>query len=202
MTTFAELQADVYEITKRPDKVALTTIAIRKATLKFHMADYWIRDLVLGAVVPLTPLFTGQGRFSIDTTASPFTRFRKAQLIREYVNPPTGMERNYTRIEANDVIDDYNVEKVDYWYEAGTSIYLNSYTLITNAVVNYYRFPVVTADANYSSWIADVLRDAISIEAAAEVFKAVGKDDEFQRMKAEFDGNLMLLRTMVTSGTP
>ena len=112
-----------------------------------------------------------------------------------------GLSEKAIRI-CDDIIDDYNVEKVDYWYQAGTGIYLNSYTVITNAAVNYYRFPVVTADVNYSSWIADMLRDAISIEAAAEVFKAIGKDDEFQRMKAEFEGNLSLLRTMVTSSTP
>ena len=199
MTTFAELQADVITETKRPDKTSLITLEIQKATLKFHMADFWLNDLVKGAVVPLTPLYSGQGRYQIDTTASPFTRFRKAQLIREYVAPPTGLERNYSRIEANDIIDSYNVEKVDYWYQAGSSIYLNSLTEISNASVNYYRVPVITADVNYSSWIADLFKYAIIMEAAAGVFKAIGKDDEFQRMRAEFSENLALLRTMVTS---
>lgn len=201
MTTFAELQADVITETKRPDKTDLINLEIQKATLKFHMADFWLRDQVVGAVVTLTPLFSGVGRYQIDTTASPFTRFRKASLIRQYVNPPTGLERNYTRIEADDIIDSYNVEKVDYWYQAGTTIYLNSYDVITQAAVNYFRFPVITADLNYSSWIADIYKFGIIMEAAAGVFKAIGKDDEYQRLAKEYQDNLSLLRTMVTSGT-
>lgn len=199
MTTFAQLQTDVYSITGRPDRVSETQIGIRRATLKFHMADFWLQDLVKDAVVPVTPLFVSDFRYQIDTTQSPFLRFRRAQQVRQYLNPPTGTELYFDRVEANDLIDDYAIEKWNYWYQAGTSIQVRSDTGMTNIAVNYYRYPVVTADLNYSSWIADIFSDAITMEAAAEVFKAIGKDDEFQRMRAEYLDNLSLLRTMVTS---
>ena len=43
--TLAELIAEAYTLTARPDLVAETASAIRKATLKMHSVDYFYRDL-------------------------------------------------------------------------------------------------------------------------------------------------------------
>ena len=45
MATLAALLADVYSLTTRPDLVAESTVAVRKATLKAHLSDYFFRDL-------------------------------------------------------------------------------------------------------------------------------------------------------------
>ena len=46
MTTLAELELQVYQITNRADLVAETKLAIRQATIAFHHANYFWRDCV------------------------------------------------------------------------------------------------------------------------------------------------------------
>jgi len=43
--SLAQLSTDVIALTKRPDLVAETTLAVKMATLKAHNSDYYPRDL-------------------------------------------------------------------------------------------------------------------------------------------------------------
>jgi hypothetical protein len=51
VATLAELQADVITITNRPDLVAETLLAVKKATLKMHQLDFFYKDLVESGLV-------------------------------------------------------------------------------------------------------------------------------------------------------
>ena len=43
--TLAELIAEVYLLTNRPDRVAMTTSAVKAATLKAHKSDFFSKDI-------------------------------------------------------------------------------------------------------------------------------------------------------------
>lgn len=194
MTTFAEIQADVFQTTKRPDLVADTTIAIRKATMKFHSADDWLPDLVT-VTVPLTPLFSGDARFSIPTNTAPFVRFRKEYMIRQLVSPPTSNSgQPLESLQLTDLYDrEYAIEKNNYYYRAGNSLTLRTAILWVNAAVTYFQYPI-TDELTYSSWIADAYRDMITEEACAHLFKMIGKDNVWEQYRAMFTENLAQLR--------
>ncbi len=194
MTTFAQLQDGVFNETKRPDLVTETANAIRRATLKFHTADKWLRDLV-NAIVPLTPLYSGDPRFQIDLTTAPFVRFRDINSVKEYVNPPGCSFIQFSRREVDDLLDyQYGIEDTNYYYRAGNTLNLRCQNLITNASVWYYQFPVTSADVSYSSWIADVMPDAIIQEACIALFNMIGKESSARVYQNFFNENLALLR--------
>lgn len=192
MTTFAELQQDVYTLTNRPDLVNETARAIRKATIKFHAADKWLRDQNT-VVVPLTPLNPGDSRYSIPTNSAPFIRFRDVHMVRQYVNPPNGMFVELKKLEIDNLLDDYGREEYNYYYRSGTSLTLRTYGSWQEAEIVYYQFPDTSPDT-YSSWIADLYRDFIVEEASAGIFKMIGQDANFQQFEKYFVENLALLR--------
>ena len=193
MTTYAELQADVFRATNRPDLVSETEMAIRKATLRFHSADKWINDEVV-QVVPVTPLFAGDFRYAILTTT--FTRFRDLKMLKEYLNPPTWHWIQFEKRAPDDLLDDYKCEIQNYYTRVGNTLTVRAERAMTNLEATYYQFPVVTT-AGYSSWIADLYRDGIVREAMLDIFQMTGKIGVDARVRsAEFNDQVSLLRQM------
>lgn len=45
MASLNSLVSDVYTLTNRPDLVAETALAVKKATLKMHHVDFFARDI-------------------------------------------------------------------------------------------------------------------------------------------------------------
>ena len=58
-----------------------------------------------------------------------------------------------------------------------SELVLKAHIELTEVQLTYYEFPEV-ASATYASWIANRYPDLVVERAAAEVFKAIGKDDE------------------------
>lgn len=194
--SYIQLQTDIYNLTKRPDMQAETAIAIRKATLKLHNADTWKNDLTNTIYAlpanPSTDLVSF--RYAIDMTqVAYFPYFRKIKSIYEYNNPLTGREQFYKELEVDRIQDDYLLEDINYWYQAGRQVNLRANKSLTNLNITYYRFPDVTA-ANYTSWIADQFPDMVIEEACAKLFKTIGKDTEAQAYSNMFEENLAMLR--------
>ena len=98
---FTALLADVYDITKRSDLVAETTLAIRAATLKLHQSDFYPKDLSEAKVQ-----FTSSAYFQSLAYSSLFPRFRNLSYIRKYESgAPTG---SLKVIEPTNIFDSYN----------------------------------------------------------------------------------------------
>ena len=193
MTTLAQLAADVYRVTNRPDLTNETYIAIRAATLRFHMADDWVQSEAT-SVVPVVPLFTGDFRYSFLTTS--LTRFRKIKYIKEYVTPPNPWYIQFERLAPDDLLDGYQTEKENYWTRIGNGISLRATREISNLEVVYYQLPDVS-EATYSSWIADMFQDCIIHEAKMDIFEMTGKVASDSRARnLKFTENLALLRQM------
>lgn len=213
MATFSELRDSVYALTNRPDLVQETIIGLRKSLFKYHQADSWKQDLAIQIIdfsleVPYEP-----NRWNIPL--SDFSRHRRGKDLRipPEINisdyPPNGnalfyppynqvpSSHTFKFLTVDNIFDAYNCEKPCYWFIAGQSLYIKASFEPTKLSYIYYQWPVFAsteAANNITSWIADQYPDAVVEEAAAAVFKAIGKDDEHQIYRALFAENIQLLR--------
>lgn len=212
MSTLLSLAADVYVITNRPDLVAETKVAIRKAIRKFHGADTFKRDLRTQRVdmKVLTPTEPNQYRWAIDLAT--FTRWRRfksvnypAGLIPPYNQIPAPMRdiaygvnrtNNFVEISPDNLYDGYGYERLNYFMVVGNTVNVKSGWYIDLLEFAYYQWPEIPASdsTTLGSWIATDYPDAIVEEASGQVFKMIGKDEEFNRFNALFLENLSILR--------
>jgi len=186
---FSSLLNDVYTHTNRPDLVNETTLAIRKATSKAHGSDEFPEDMVHVTAMPTAG--ANQNEYLLDVSAMPFLRHRKVLQI---INSST--RRAYEQISVNDLFDSYGNLKQECWYKAGLMYRINA-ALSDAATLDciYLQNPELVPDT-YFSWIALEHPEAIVEEAASQVFKAVGKDAEYQRYAQLSMENLMRLKTL------
>ena len=86
INTITDLATAVYAITNRPDLSALTTLAIKRATIKEHAAMDYPRDLVLTPPIALDNS-SGLNRYSLnEVTLSLYGMIRKIKFIKELNN--------------------------------------------------------------------------------------------------------------------
>lgn len=222
---YAQMLADIYTITNRPDLIAETQLALRKATVKAHSADFWKGDIAIVPKyilpTPIVDVTQPSSRFSINL-ADPanFPNLRKVAYIKEYINPAgqvssavsgwdtlianygtSPRQRNYDECSPEAVIDDYGTERTNYWYQAGKQVSLRVYSPILYATFGYYAYPNATP-TGYNSWIANEFPDLIVEEAASTVFRMIGKADESAAYASNWATNLhQLTMSQVTVGT-
>lgn len=177
---------EVFVYTNRPDLVAETISSIKKATYKAHNVDEFPEDLITVQVVPTQS--PDNSSLAIDITAEPFLRCRKITSISNY--PVT---TSYSAVGADDLFGDYGTLKSNIFYKAGLQYVLLAAPQPAQVSVNYLRFPDQDPES-YNSWIAQYHEAAIVEEAASMVFKAIGKDTEFQRFAQMSAQNYQLLR--------
>jgi hypothetical protein len=169
----SELQTEVYAITNRPDLADRTLSAIRAQTLKLHQADYFYKDLFESGVVFSTSNYLQQLEYR-----TLFPRWRSLKYIRKSdVNAdPNG--KILTVITPDQVVDDYSCNRNDVCYAAGEIINIRSSTDLQYIFLGCYLNPDVTL-SGYSSWIATDHPWAIIYNAAAQIFKSIGKQEEW-----------------------
>ncbi|MGL5074755.1 MAG: hypothetical protein ACRDBG_02790, partial [Waterburya sp.] len=136
----AELQAEVITITKRPDRVAETLLAVRSATLFMHQTDFYFKDLFESSII-----FTPGAYFHQVDYIAQFPRFRSLNYIRKFDptgTPAPGIAKEYLEvIQPTDVLDSLKVNKTDICYIAGAFLQIRSSTVITNALIGIYNNP-------------------------------------------------------------
>lgn len=200
MTTLNDLITSVYAITKRPDLVAETTLAIKRATLQEHRAIDYPRDLVLLAPVTLTQAAPNLYRYQLDLVSlGLYPLCRKIKIIREIDATPDKAwntfegywgEIEFTEVAPDNIFDGYKRERSNYYYRVGNTLNMVATRQVENVAIYYYSDPVTTAEG-YSSWIADMYDYAIYTAAAAEIFRIIGKDGEQRQQLANIQANRM-----------
>lgn len=174
--TLTELQAEVYTITKRPDLVAETLLAVRQSTLALHQADFYWRDLYETGISFSVPHYYQELEYR---TLIP--RFRSLKFIRKSDSTGTA-GKFFTVVQPESVLDDYGSDRTDVCYAAGESIEIKSSTQIQYILLGCYLNPNISV-SSYESWIALDHPYAIVYEAAEKVFKMIGKSEEFAAYK-------------------
>lgn len=201
-----ELCQEVYTITGREDLVAETQLAIRRATLKFHAIDFWLRDKFEQILQ-----FTSASVLQIDIAQS-LPRFRKFEHIYPYdvtcgkvvpiYDQISGQARGLKEISAAQLFDAYNGDKLDVFYMAGNFVNIRFSQGREGIYLSYWQYPVVTLNG-YVSWIADMYPYILIEEAAGHILTAIGQVEDAVRfidpqrgsVYNPLNGHLMVLRT-------
>ena len=184
------LKTEVYTITGRPDRVNETASAIRSATLKAHQSDFYWKDLVEVGLDFGAPSYTQ----SLDYR-SIFPLWRALKYMRKYdpTTTPGTPGKFLDIIVPENVLDRYQVQKQDICYMAGAYLQTNSSTQDEYYLLGYYANPNIT-DTGYNSWVALDHPYMIIYDAAATVFKSIGKDEEAAAYRALLSEQLAMLQ--------
>lgn len=186
--TLAELIQEVYTITGRSDRAAETASAIKSATLKAHQCDFFYKDIFETGIAFSTSDYIQQLDYRI---LIPLWRANK--YLRKY-NNDTGVPGSFLNlIQPELVLDRYTVEKENIYYLAGAYLNIKSGTAEQYYLMGCYLNPDVTT-VGYNSWIAKDHPYAIIFDAAATVFKAIGKDEEAAAYRTMVPEQIAMLR--------
>jgi len=185
---FTELLTEVYELTGRADLVAKTKAAVKAATLKAHMTDFYSRDIAEIAVVAASADYIHQ----IDYITL-VTNFRALKYLRKYDSVTTLAGAFLDVITPEEVLDSYGNEKSDVCYMAGRTLSVKSSTQEDNFILSCYVLPDVT-EGSYSSWVAEQFPYVIVYEAARVVFKMVQDADQSNTYDRLGKEQLILMR--------
>lgn len=202
---FADLIARVVTETNRPD-LANTRIpqALAAATMGIHGIDFFYKDLLTADIIFETaPGATPDYIRELDT--SQLQRYRALYELRKWdpsynqyqlnptILPP--LTNNLLGIPINrqlalkpleiitpdNILDEFETEKVDVAYQAGSVIMIKSTTALSMAKVIWFARPNVDAGGNYNayeSWVANEYPMAIVYHAASAVFSATGMKEQ------------------------
>ena len=174
--TYEELLQGVVTNTNRPELLAETKLAIRRATIRMHNLDYFLGDITEGK---LTIKPSMQPRISLSDFG---IRFRKFAAIYPVIDGEVG--KQLTKIDPE--IFQSARGKAGYYTLGGTLVIQNC-GVIQGIVFQYYTSPV-TSEESYNSWIASKHPFAIIDEASAAVFASVGNAEKANLFRG-FVGN-------------
>lgn len=193
MALFDEVLSDVYTITKRPDLVAETKMAVKAATVKAHQSSYWDRDLYETGIEFLTE--DTEQSFAYSNL---IPRWRAAKYFRKHTGVVGGEGDLFKIITTDGMFDQYALQKDNIVYLAGEYFNFKSYTAFKFMLLGCYLNPI-TLETTYDSWIALNHRYAIVFEAARTIFKAIGADQEavyYRDLVREEYANLLTTNTL------
>ena len=183
MATFADLLTEVYTVTKRPDLVAETKLAVKAATLKLHQSDFYFRDLFEQGISFSTSDFIQQ--LDIKTV---IPRFRRIKYLRRYDNTGSGVPAEFfTILSPLETLDEYGLNREGIAYMAGDLLNIRSSVAFQYAILGVYVNPN-TVESNFISWIAEDHPYAIVFEALRLLFKQIGYDEQaaaFEKLAGE-----------------
>lgn len=186
MATLSELCADVYVLTNRPDLVAETLLAVKQATLKAHHSDYYPKDLFETSISFTTPAFIQSIPYR---TLVP--KWRSLKFLRKYQDGLAG--QFISILTPEQTLDRYAVNKENICYLAGEMLEVRSNTEDSYMLLSCYVHPDIT-DAGFNSWIAVEHPFAIVYEAAAQIFKMIGWDEQSSMAKQNMIEQMALLK--------
>jgi len=182
-TLLQSLIDDTITLTKRPDLLAETKLAVKSATLKVHTTDYMQKDLKDHSIQ-----FNTEEYFQEFEPKLLIPTWRALKYIRKVVLDSSSgnyIGANFLSIVTPEsILDDYSVEKPDVAYGAGTVIKLKLSTKERRFLVGCYVYPTLV-DESYESWIAREFPYAIIYDAAATVFKGIGFDEQAAQFRSD-----------------
>lgn len=186
--TLTELIAEVYTLTGRPDRVAETSLAIRAATLKAHHSDYYYKDMFEVGLAFDASLAVQELDYR-----SIIPLWRSLKYLRKYdfVNNVPGTVLRV--IVPEEIFDAYSLEKSNICYVGGYYVQIKSSDPQQYYILGCYLSPNVTT-ASYSSWIALDHPYVIVMDAAATVFKSIGKDEEAAAYRTLVAEQILMLK--------
>lgn len=192
--TLTELKTEIYKFTARSDLTNETDAAVKAATLKAHMSDYYSRDLVETGNISIG---SEASVHSIDLS-SYTTRFRTLKYFKK-AEDTTDTDGTFLNIlTPEETINSYGEYKTDTCYMAGTTLQVRSSTDFSRALIGYYQNPDITT-GTFSSWIADDYPYIIIFDACRMVFNMIGLMEESRKYEGMTAEQYQLLKILATT---
>lgn len=192
MATLAELISDTYTLTGRPDLVDETKLAVKQATLKLHHSDFYPKDIHETGINWSPAAFVQSLPYK-----SIVPQWRAFKYLRKYADSVPGAF--FTMLTPEESLDRYAINKDNICYLAGEQIEIRSSTEDEYMLLGCYVHPVLT-DEGFSSWLADEHPYAVIYEAAANIFKMIGLDEQAAYMKQTVAEQLQAIKTSQITG--
>lgn len=177
---FPTLVTEVYNLTKRPDKVTETISALKNAILKRHTQDFWSKDIVETGIVFSAPASTVQS-LAYKTLFPLWRAVSYIQPLDGSTFIPSGDQLE--EINPRFAVDDYDVYKNGVWYEAGQVIQIRTLSAFQYYGIGYYQFPDISSTVPNTTWIMADYPYSLIYEAAAIIFKGIGFIDQEKSMR-------------------
>lgn len=193
--TYTEIYNAVVGLTGRADLITETQLAIQAATLRAHASDFYTRDMQEAMLV--FPAYQYSQQIILPDSLG---RFRALKYVRKYdpsgTDSVTGLAtgaagEGFEILDPEDIFDSYSIDKENICTVAGDYANLKSSTAtFAYCICGWYANPQIQllTDADFRSWICTSFPFAIIFEAAAIVFKTIGRDTEnrtYREMSAE-----------------
>ena len=200
---FTNLVNMVYTETNRLDLVAETKQAVMEATLSAHLLDYFYKDLMISQLSFAALDYIQQIDTTALTRFRKMNFLRLTDSTLLWPAPvgnasypmflPPGNDAvggggvtNYSiigsqaveikEIEIDDIFDEFNSERRNVWYQAGTNVIVRTYIQFQYLLISYYQRPDIT-EATYTSWIGTDYPYSIVYKAAKGVFNKIGQTE-------------------------
>lgn len=199
MASLTDLINAVYGITKRPDLVVDTTLAVKSATLKAHQSGYYDKDLLVTGVI-----FDTSDYYQSLMYRLLLPRWRSLKFARKYSfnGSLPGLAGEFlTLITPDNSLDSYGINKENVIYLAGESLEIRSSTALQYILLGCYLLPDIT-DAGFNSWVALEHEYFIIFDAARIVYKGIGYDEQsaaFEKLANE-QFQLLVISQTVANG--
>ena len=119
--------------------------------------------------------------------------WRSAKYIRKYDNLNSVPGIILDPLDSDQILDQYKIEKTDVYYTSGAFLNIKSSTKEQYYLLGCYLNPNIT-ETGYNSWVAKDHPYAIVFDAAATVFKAIGKDEEAAAYKRLVEEQMQMIK--------
>lgn len=187
------IMGDVYLLTKRPDLVDATRLAVKNATLRLHMTDFYHKDLFETGIS-----FDVANYIHKLSIKELLPTFRAVHYLRK-VAVDYSATSGYVGTDFLEAVhplytkDDYGIDRLDVYYSAGQVINIRLSTSEDKLLGGFYLYPNLS-DESYESWIAREVKEAIVYDAAATVMKGIGFDEQAAQFRADTQLWMRLLK--------
>lgn len=169
---FSELYSEVVSITDRADLVNETISAIKAATLKAHMLDFFSKDIHETGIE-----FTESGNIHTLDYTDIIPNFRSLAYLKRVDSATDQTGKVLEIITPAEIVDSYNRLRTDIAYIAGRSLEIRSAVSCSKFLMGCYVSPIVDQN-NYSSWVAIQHPHAIIYEAVRRILMLTSQLEE------------------------
>lgn len=170
MPTWSDLLTEVMTLTKRPDMIVQSEIALRQSVRNAHKSGKYWRDLV---EVTLTALDLDQVQ-SIDI-ATNLPKFR--QMV--YIKSTEQEDKYFNPVLVDDLLDNDGYARTNVYWGFGSAIKIRAYSPESSYKFGYWKYPTVPmgTSTTFDSWIAEEHSDLLTLWAAVTVLNQVGENE-------------------------
>jgi hypothetical protein len=173
MATFIQVRDQVIALTKRPELVGLTELAVKQATVRAHQVDFFNRDQAWWDFT-YTPLVGNELFVTIPNIYGDVPQLRTPDFAQSWDVSSARPTENFEHVlEYKNLWDENNEVYNHHFTLFGESIIARVLSQTGTFRLFYYKNPIVTT-GGYASWIADMYIEEIAQWAAAIVWNRSG----------------------------